>query len=255
MNLGSETPLPLRGGKPNKGWCWQDNELYTVFQPIVGACVVAIYSTLTAMSFGNPSVQYSVRILAKSTHLSATTVLRALELAECVGMMRLRKASGSQKSTCELVDLKKLAQGLGAVYKPKAASFMLPKEAVERLQADISNLKGIQQGERNGTCTSPLDPSVEIGNGTDKLAAAAGSERNGSVSQTIRQRSTGDTQTGTLLIKKKKEPKKSPPTPMSRTFSIPKTISIKRGAFWGRRGGHSLVPWMICGKTFSTSME
>ena len=193
----AEIQVPLRGA-PTKGWCWQDNELYTIFQPIIGAYAVAIYCTLTAMAFGSPSVQYSVRVLAESTKLSTTTVLRALELTECVRLIRLRKGSGSRKDICEFVDPKALAQSLGAVYKPKTASFMLSKETTERLKAEVRSLKTKQQGKWEGTRPLAIDSTTEDVLQISEFTAIASSRRSASDSLAVRQRFTRETQTGSI---------------------------------------------------------
>ncbi len=209
----TEMPLPLRG-VPGKGWCWQDNELYTVFLPIIGAYAVVIYCTLTAMSFCSPSVKYSIRALAESTQLSATTVLRALEMTESVGLIRLRKGSGSQRSICELVDPKTLAKSLGAVYESTTASFVLPTEAVERLKADVSNRKKKQQGKADGTGIAPRDFVAEVLFKLGESVAFDGPKRNAGVSQVIRQRTIRGTQTGSHLLQEERRiEEESTPTP------------------------------------------
>jgi len=128
--------LPLRG-KPTGNFCWQDNELSTVFQPIIGSAPCALYCHLTRIAYG-PTVRYTLRRLANATGRSPTSAYRDLLVLEWIGMVRIRFGSGNRESECSLVDLKELARSLGAVYHPRAASYVLEPAAAELLKMRLA---------------------------------------------------------------------------------------------------------------------
>src|ERR1700733_4753673 len=92
---GQETTLRDLGpeitarGRPRGNFCWQQNELYDLFQPIIGATGHLIYTHLTRKAF-DAKFRCSVRELARRTGLSHTTVSRAVAVLECVGVLRVR---------------------------------------------------------------------------------------------------------------------------------------------------------------------
>ena len=201
--MGRESKIPLRG-KPG-GFCFQENELYRVFQPIVGSAAVALYCNLTSMAFGyDPTIRFSRRSLAARSNMSRGTIARELAVLERTGMLRLRLCGGNLQSEGELVGLKGLAESLGAVYNKRAMSLLLPPEKQESLKAQVAELRRALQGkirnEGRATMNHPL--------------VAPETERDASGSLERRQRRAGETQIGVQQIKKERRQENSPtPTP------------------------------------------
>jgi hypothetical protein len=190
--------IPLRG-IPDKGYCWQDNELYTLFQPIVGRTALALYCHLTRRAYG-ATFTYCIRELAKEAKLSPATIWREFSALEHVGMIRIRKGKGNQKSKGELVNLKRLAVCLGAVHSNKAASYILPPEHITRLKEEVAALRLSLQGKRkSGHEPQPPDNGIltNVRCGNHFLPV---SQRDAGVSPENRQRTTEETRAGSHLI-------------------------------------------------------
>jgi len=133
-----DTEIPLRGS-PLKGWRWQDNELSVLFEPIIGRDASAIYCHLTGKVFGN-KVTYTLRGLAAETRRSRTTIWRAMTVLKHIGLVRISFGGGNQASECSLVDLKKLAARLGALYDRRRASYVLAPSRIEEEAAKVAAL-------------------------------------------------------------------------------------------------------------------
>jgi hypothetical protein len=69
--------LPTRG-KPKGDFAWQDDELYEVFQRLIGPHAFGVYANLTRRAYPGQSIRYSVRDLAAITGQSPATVLRLI---------------------------------------------------------------------------------------------------------------------------------------------------------------------------------
>ena len=121
-----------RRGKPGGRWCWQDNETYDVFQPIIGPHAVALYGNLSRMS-RDGKISYSVRSLAKITGQSPSTVDRQLKVLEHVGMVRTYPRGGNRESACELLDLKDRIASWGSKDDQK--------NAIDRLTLEVKSLR------------------------------------------------------------------------------------------------------------------
>ena len=121
--------------KRRPGHCWQDNELYGVFQPIVGTQAVSVYVNLTRDCYGETRVSYTLRKLADAMSVSRAAVWRNLAVLESVGVLRLIRGKGSGESSCELCDLKDAAEALGGVYNSRRSSFILSEEKLVELRA------------------------------------------------------------------------------------------------------------------------
>jgi DNA-binding transcriptional ArsR family regulator len=142
--------IPARG-KLAGSFFRQQNELCDLFQPIIGLTAVAVYTNLARRAYGDdPTVKYSLRDLARDMGISHPTVSRAIATLEYLGMIRLCKRGGNIQSEAELVDLKRLAEHMGARYDGRAASFVLPQESMRRLKAQVEVLRATQQGKRPG---------------------------------------------------------------------------------------------------------
>jgi DNA-binding MarR family transcriptional regulator len=147
--------------KRKPGHCWQDNELYDAFQPIVGPHAVLVYVHLTRESY-SATVSYSLRKLADATGISRSAVWRNLAVLEYVGILRLQRGEGSAQSTCVLLDLKEAAERLGAVYNRKRSSYVFTDVAIAKLRAEVTALrKRLHQSKANEICVSLGDTKSE----------------------------------------------------------------------------------------------
>jgi hypothetical protein len=173
--------------KRRPGHCWQDNELYDVFQPIVGAQAVSVYVNLTRDCYGETRVSYTLRKLADAMSVSRAAVWRNLAVLESVGVLRLIRGKGSGESSCELCDLKDAAEALGGVYNSRRSSFVLPEEKLAELRARVASVRESMQGKRQPEAV-PVCVSQRDANSEESLAApesrrdANGAGRDASVS-------------------------------------------------------------------------
>lgn len=173
--------------KRRPGNCWQDNELYDVFQPIVGAQAVSVYVNLTRDCYGETRVSYTLRKLAEAMSVSRAAVWRNLAVLESVGVLRLIRGKGSGESSCELCDLKDAAEALGGVYNSRRSSFLLPEEKLVELRARVAKVRESMQGKKQ-SATVPVCVSQRDANSEESLAApesrrdANGAGRDASVS-------------------------------------------------------------------------
>lgn len=148
--------------KRRPGHCWQDNELYDAWQPIVGPHAVNVYVNLTRDAYAS-TIEYSVRKLADATGISKSAVWRNLKVMEHVGMLRLETGAGSAGSVCELLDLKEAAEKLGAVYNRQRASFLFTDMAVARLRAGVTEMRRRMQEKQPKPEPVEMDPHVVMG--------------------------------------------------------------------------------------------
>ena len=144
--------------KRRPGHCWQDNELYDVFQPIVGTQAVSVYVNLTRDCYGETVVNYTLRKLAETMGVSRAAVWRNLAVLQSVGVLRLVKAKGSGHSSCELCDLKDAAEALGGVYSSRRSSFVLSTEKITELRARVAAVRESMQGKKSAP-TVPISVS------------------------------------------------------------------------------------------------
>jgi DNA-binding MarR family transcriptional regulator len=126
--------------KRRPGHCWQDNELYDAFQPIIGPHAVNVYVHLTRECY-ETTAEYSLRKLADATGISKSAVSRNLAVLEHVGMLRVQRGAGSAASSCELLDLKDSAERLGAIYNRRRSSFVFTDSMTAKLRAEITALR------------------------------------------------------------------------------------------------------------------
>lgn len=188
--------IPTRD-KPHGDFAWQDNELYEVFQPLIGPHPVSVYATLTRRAFSGKRIRYSVRDLAAKSGQSPSTVSRSLEVLECTGLVRLHRNGGNSASECELVDLKELCRHLGGAREKRAASYILPESTVKQLRARIQLLRIEQSGK--GSTKRESERQSKARNGGGNLFPAV-SQRNTSVPQVKRQRFARETQAPPHLL-------------------------------------------------------
>jgi DNA-binding transcriptional regulator YhcF (GntR family) len=122
------------------GFCWQDNELYDVYQPIIGAHGVVLYANLSRKAHGD-ECSYSLRILAAETGLDVVTIQRLLAMLATIGMVRMTSGvCGSVDGTLDLVDLKDLAEAHGAQPVQNRRSHVLSAERAEELRRQCEAL-------------------------------------------------------------------------------------------------------------------
>ena len=217
--------IPARG-RPRGNFCWQQNELYDLFQPIIGATAHLIYTHLTRKAF-DAKFRCSVRELARRTGLSHSTVSRALAVLESVGLLRVRAGGGNRASEIELVDLESLARRLGATHNKRTGMFGFPEETVDHLRAVVAKTQQKLQGKRKD-----VNAIQTIGEGsTDRQSLDEGggpsffslSERDTSVLPERHQGCTRETQTGSQQIKRKQNTRKQPiPYPFPRRRFVEK---------------------------------
>ena len=168
--------------KRQPGYCWQDNELIDVFQPIVGAIGVAVYVNLTRAAYGESRVTYTVRKLADTMGpgTGRTSVWRSLRVLEHVGVLRLIKGKGSGESICELCNLKDAAEALGAVYNSRRTSFALPEERIAAERAKVEALLRATQGKKPVKAVPDCVPQRDTNNEGKFAAPEAPRDTSGS---------------------------------------------------------------------------
>jgi hypothetical protein len=143
-------PIKLRSNaKP--GWCWQDNELYDVMQPIVGAQACWIFANMTRLAYG-PEVHFSLRDMGEATGWGRDTVWRALRLMEATGMIVVRRSGRNKAATYQLADLKELVISNGGEFDPKRKLYVLPPAQTQRLKDE--KLRVSKAGQRKTVARS-----------------------------------------------------------------------------------------------------
>jgi hypothetical protein len=121
------------------GHLWADNELFSVFAPVIGGHAVLVYVTMCASlslecEFKETRIRASSRQLAAMCGLGKDSVRRAMHLMERLGMLQ---AKGAHRKTVEyhLVDLKDLAMKHGGSYERRRASYVLTSGQMAKLKA------------------------------------------------------------------------------------------------------------------------
>lgn len=190
--------VPLRG-RPDGSYCWQDNELYTLFQPIVGKTATVLYCQLTRRAYG-ATFTFSLRELSEETGLSRTTLWRELSVLGHIGMVRLRKGKGNQNSNGELVNLKKLSVHLGAGPQKKASSYVLPSERITQLKERATALRLSLQGKRKVVQEPQPHSNMPMANLNCGNHLLPVSQRDAGVSPVISERPAEETKAGSHLI-------------------------------------------------------
>lgn len=214
MSIGpvNTTDIPLRTNPP-KGFTWQGNELFDVFQPFIGANAVLVYVALTRKAYPGKSFSYSTREMANASKRSPTTVFRSLAVLEYVGMARLKRGRGSKRSECELTDLRELAQRLGAAQTQSGACKPLPEETVNQIGTEIKALLRNLSGKPDAPPQMLVRVPIPTSNGGGSLFLPV-SQRNAGASLAKRQRYAEEIPAGSHLLQQNTTPQKVPsPTP------------------------------------------
>ncbi len=134
--------------KRKPGHCWQDNELYDCFQPVIGALAVGVYVRLTRECVGTTVKGVSLRDLAAMCGLSKSAVQRAFAVMETVGIVVATRSSAHRSPEYELADLKELAVGYDAEFDPLRYSYILKPDMLAKLRAKVAELERRLQGPR-----------------------------------------------------------------------------------------------------------
>ncbi len=135
-----EIPTIKLRDKRKPGHCWQDNELYDCFQPVIGALAVGVYARLTRECYGT-TVKAPLRDLAAMCGLSKSAVQRAFAVMETVGLVVATRTSVHRSPEYALADLKELAIGYDAEFDTRRCSYILPPETLATLRTRVREIK------------------------------------------------------------------------------------------------------------------
>jgi DNA-binding transcriptional ArsR family regulator len=204
----------LARGRPNGNFCWQQNEIYDLFQKIVGPTALAVYANLTRKAYGgDPNLKCTLRELAAYMGQSRATVGRELKVLEHLGVIRLKVSGGSRPTAFELTNLTELGRGWGAIYDKRTSSFELPRQSTECLMAQVDQLRRELQGKAGRVRSAILSPSI----------SAPTSERDTIVPPERHQCHTGETQTGSHPLMENRRRENNHPLPLSKLGNRGKT--------------------------------
>lgn len=147
--------------KRKPGHCWQDNELYDAFGPVIGADAVLVYVQMTRHCYGT-EIRCSSRELAAECGKSKNTVLRSLRVMERVGM--LRAVGGGQRKAAEyhLADLKELAMHHGASYDSRRVSYVFSAEQAAALRVAAAGPVGDRLLDASGPGGDSEEPDLAL---------------------------------------------------------------------------------------------
>jgi hypothetical protein len=220
-----EIGIALRD-KPTPGYCWQDNELYDVYQPIIGTLATHVYANLSRKAYG-AEVRYSLSLVKTWSRLSRSSVWRALGILELIGMVRLRSRGGNQESVCELIDLKELAKYHGAKWNKQTASYALSNEIADELRAKVEALQNDRSGKKLADGELNHAAAKEAFSNEGRIVLLPVSQRDASVSPERHQRSTRETEARPHLLLQDTRIQDTPsPTPSHEPETpIPKYLS------------------------------
>jgi len=158
----NDTPQIRVRDSRKPGHCWQDNELYDVFQPIIGPMAMLVYLQMTRECYGH-TVEFSLRELGTASGVSKDTAQRALGILELIGMVRRTRAGSVHvPAQYELTDLKELCRHYGGVMHRARASYILPPAEAGALRERVKEflLRG-REPKRSESTVSVGDSSEE----------------------------------------------------------------------------------------------
>ena len=127
--------------KRKPGHCWQDNELYDTFQPVIGAPVTNVYANMTRWAYG-AEVKMGLREIASESGVSRSTAQRAVLAMQAMGMIRIRRGSGVKAASYDLLDLKEAAIAHGADWHPQRNSYVLSAGKITHLRKVVNKAVG-----------------------------------------------------------------------------------------------------------------
>jgi hypothetical protein len=212
------------------GHCWQDNELYDAFGPIIGPNAVLVYVQMTRECWGGETlVSASSRELAEACGLSRDTVWRALKVMERVGMTRLAGGGDRRAGEYQLVDLKELAIALGAHFDVERRSYLLSAATAVSLRLAVKEvLTKVQRKSpelpidisRSVKIAPPVEMPLPVSSSvaqSDSLQAASVAQGDSSpvagATDLVRGSDRSVAPAGQITSNCKKEDKDNPPTP------------------------------------------
>jgi hypothetical protein len=146
--------------------------------------------------------------------MSPTSVARAIQILDLVGLIKRLPTSGNRKSTCQLFDVKALAESHGAMRPRGSSHFELPEPTRERLEAQVRAIRQCQQAKPKARVLNSGKMNAEIVTLSGFQSHFSVSQRDATVSHLIRQRATRETQTESHLIQQEGRIEEGPtPTP------------------------------------------
>jgi len=95
----------------NGGWFWAQNELFDVFQPLIGVHGVSVYMTM-CRQLGDPKSngRLSLRDISRASGVSKSEVGRARAAMVVLGMIAEKATGTNTPSSFELLDLRAAAE-------------------------------------------------------------------------------------------------------------------------------------------------
>ena len=190
--------LPARG-RPRGNFCWQQNEFYDLFQPVVSATCSVVYAQLTRRAFES-KFRCSARALAEKTCLSHAAVWRAFTVLECLGLLRVTGRGGNRASEITLVDLEALAKALGASRDRRTGEYAFSQRTRELLLEKATAIERRLQGKKN-VSQGRQQTSTSLSSEGVPLISSIPSERDASGTPERQERLVRETQTGPHLFK------------------------------------------------------
>ena len=211
--------FPARG-KPNGNFCWQQNELYDLFQPIIGSTSHAVYTHLTRRAFES-TFRCSARELGRKTGLSHAAVSRAFAVLERIGLLRVSTGGGNSASEITLIDLEALAKKLGATRDRRTGEFTFPEQTKDRLREEVLATRRKSQGKTNTSGMARQQTCTPSGFDLDALISSVAFERDTSGTPERHQRCPAETQMRQQIKENRKQENKNlSPTPFPLAESL-----------------------------------
>lgn len=121
----------------NPGHAWQDNELYSVFRPVIGYLPAWIFAVMSRWCYGH-EVRMGLREIAEEAGVSRSSAHRATLAMQALNMIRIRDGRGRAAASYELCDLKEAARALGAQRDARRGSLTLNASQVRELKKRVA---------------------------------------------------------------------------------------------------------------------
>ena len=142
------------------GWFWAENELFDVFQPLIGALGVSVYTAMCREA-RHGEVRLGFRELGVLSGVSKDTVARTMIKLVALGMVAEKKGAVKAVGSYELLDLKDAAAvGLEALKRLLSVSQGDRSSKASKLVADPS----VSQGDSLKLSLSETDLSQKGAN-------------------------------------------------------------------------------------------
>jgi hypothetical protein len=216
--------IPKRD-KRNPGHCWQDNELYDVFQPVLGALPTHVFAVMSRWCYGH-EVQMGVREIAARAGVSRSTVQRAMLAMQALNMIRICEGRGRTAATWDLLDLKEAARALGAGFDARERCWTLSAHQQKDARKRIADAwRGA------GVCVSDGDAKHDEENSVEKACCVSDRDATGSVVSHVVSQNRGvcvPNRGGLLDIQDTKTLNKNPSPAPSRTTREGVSVSPAR---------------------------